>query len=178
MWTPFRSRVVCSTSPTDPMSYTPVDHGCSVPSITSRNDLEGRPHSFDLPPTGWCWVFVNGCQTIAIRARFPAPTPVNGRSMASKVGFRSMARNSRRHFPANTRRLLTRGARPMTNSNHQSETSNPAASASPALEAIVTWLRGLSAADFGELSEALANHDAEKLARFDTRFQTYLYRSG
>lgn len=66
----------------------------------------------------------------------------------------------------------------MTNSNRQSETSNPAASASPDLEAIVTWLRGLSAADFGELSEALANHDTEKLARFDTRFQTYLYRSG
>lgn len=66
----------------------------------------------------------------------------------------------------------------MLNSNRQSETSNPAASASPDLEAIVTWLRGLSAAEFAELSKALANHDAERLARFETRFQTYLYRSG
>jgi hypothetical protein len=46
------------------------------------------------------------------------------------------------------------------------------------MEAIVKWLRGLSPADFGELSEALANHDAEKLARFDTRIQTYIHRSG
>ena len=66
----------------------------------------------------------------------------------------------------------------MLNSNRQSETSSPAATASPDLEAIVTWLRGLSAADFGELSEALAKHDAEKLARFDTRIQTYLHHSG
>jgi len=62
----------------------------------------------------------------------------------------------------------------MLNSNRQSETSNPAASASPDLEAIVTWLRGLSAAEFEELSEAIASHDAERLARFDTRLQTYL----
>jgi len=66
----------------------------------------------------------------------------------------------------------------MTNPNRPSETSSPAASASPDLEAIVKWLQGLSPADFGELSEALANHDAEKLARFDTRVHTYLYRSG
>jgi hypothetical protein len=65
----------------------------------------------------------------------------------------------------------------MLNSNRQS-TSSPAATASLGLEAIVKWLRGLSAADFGELSEALANQNAEKLARFDTRFQTYLDRSG
>ena len=64
---------------------------------------------YGLPPTGWCWVFVNGCQTIAIRAKFATPTPVNGRSTASEMGFRSMARNSRGHFPANTRRLLARG---------------------------------------------------------------------
>jgi hypothetical protein len=65
----------------------------------------------------------------------------------------------------------------MLNSNRQSM-SSPAATASPGLEAIVKWLRGLSASDFGELSEALANQNAEKLARFDTRFQTYLDRSG
>jgi hypothetical protein len=65
----------------------------------------------------------------------------------------------------------------MTNSNRQSGMSNPAATASPDLEAIVKWLRGLSAAEFGELSEALAKHDAEKLGRFETRIQTYLYRS-
>jgi hypothetical protein len=69
------------------------------------------------------------------------------------------------------------GAKPVSNSNRPSETSSPGASASPDMEAIVKWLRGLSAAEFGELSEALANHDAEKLARFDTRIQTYLYRS-
>jgi hypothetical protein len=66
----------------------------------------------------------------------------------------------------------------MPNSNHQSETSSPAESASPDPESIVMWLRGLSAEEFGELSEAIANHDAERLARFDNRFRDYLNRSG
>lgn len=65
----------------------------------------------------------------------------------------------------------------MLNSNRQSETSSPAASAGRDLEAIVKWLRSLSAAEIRELREALANHDAEKLARFDTRFQTCFDRS-
>ena len=65
----------------------------------------------------------------------------------------------------------------MLDPNRQSETSSPAASSSPDLGALVKWLRGLSAAEFEELSEAIANHDAERLARFDTRFQAYLERS-
>jgi len=71
-----------------------------------------------------------------------------------------------------------KGAKPMSNSNRQSVASSSAATPSPDLEAIVKWLRGLSAADFEELSEALTNHNAEKLARFETRIQTISYRSG
>jgi len=71
-----------------------------------------------------------------------------------------------------------KGAKPMSNSNRQSVKSSPAATPSPDLEAIVKWLRGLSPADFKELSEALTNHNAEKLARFETRIQTIPYRSG
>jgi hypothetical protein len=66
----------------------------------------------------------------------------------------------------------------MADSNLQSETSIPAASASRDLEAIVTWLRGLSAEDIRELCEALANHDAERLASFDTRVEACLNRCG
>lgn len=65
----------------------------------------------------------------------------------------------------------------MLDPNLQSEMSSPAASRSPDLGALVRWLRGLSVAELEELSEAIADHDAEKLARFDTRFQAYLDRS-
>jgi hypothetical protein len=63
---------------------------------------------------------------------------------------------------------------PMFKSSHQSETSSPAASASPDLEAVVERLRGLSGAKIRELREAIANHDAENLAGFLTRFQNCL----
>lgn len=66
----------------------------------------------------------------------------------------------------------------MLNSNRQSEMWSPAANASQDLEAIVTWLRRLSGAEITELVEALANHDAETLARFDIRFQACPKRSG
>jgi len=70
-----------------------------------------------------------------------------------------------------------KGARPMLDPNRRSETSSPAASGILDLEALVIWLRGLSAAEFEELSEAIANQDAESLSRFDTRFRTHLGRS-
>jgi len=66
----------------------------------------------------------------------------------------------------------------MSNSNRQSETSSPAANANRDLEAIVKWLRELSAAEIRELREALANHDAETLASFDTKFEACLIRYG
>jgi hypothetical protein len=65
----------------------------------------------------------------------------------------------------------------MLDPDRQSEISSSAASRSPDRDALVKWLRGLSAAELEELAEAIANHDAERLARFDTRLQTYLDRS-
>ena len=65
----------------------------------------------------------------------------------------------------------------MLDPNRRSETSSPAASGIPDLEALVIWLRGLSPTEFEELSEAIANQDAESLSRFDTRFRTHLGRS-
>ena len=64
----------------------------------------------------------------------------------------------------------------MLSSNRQSKTSSPAASANGDLQVIVTWLRSLSSTEIRELREALANHDDEKLAHFDTRFQSCLER--
>ena len=64
----------------------------------------------------------------------------------------------------------------MLSTNRQSKTSSPAASANGDLEVIVMWLRSLTSAEIRELREALANHDDEKLARFDTRFQSCLER--
>ena len=65
----------------------------------------------------------------------------------------------------------------MPDPNRQSEMWSSAASSSPDWEAFAKWLRGLSAAELEELAEAIANHDGERLARFDTRLQTYLDRS-
>ena len=66
----------------------------------------------------------------------------------------------------------------MPNPDRQPEMSSPAAGRSPDREAIVIWLRGLSDAEFEELSEAIADQDTEALARFDTRFKAFLDRSG
>ena len=65
----------------------------------------------------------------------------------------------------------------MLDPDRQPEMSSSAASSSPDWEALVKWLDGLSAAEFEELSEAIANQDAESLSRFDTRFRTHLGRS-
>lgn len=66
----------------------------------------------------------------------------------------------------------------MLNSNRQTDTSSPVASATPSLEIIEKWLRGLSGAEIRELGEALAHRRAECLARFRIRFQAWLERSG
>jgi hypothetical protein len=65
----------------------------------------------------------------------------------------------------------------MPDPNRQSEMPSSAASSSPDWEAFAKWLRGLSAAELEEFAEAIANHDGDRLARFDTRLQTYLDRS-
>jgi len=65
----------------------------------------------------------------------------------------------------------------MLDPDRQPEMSSSAASSSPDWEALVKWLDGLSAAELEELAEAIANHDGERLARFDTSLQTYLDRS-
>ena len=62
----------------------------------------------------------------------------------------------------------------MFKSSHQSETSSPAASASPDLEAIVEWLGAQSSAEIRGLREAIANYNADNLAGFLTRFQNCL----
>ena len=61
----------------------------------------------------------------------------------------------------------------MPHPKRRSETSIPMASSRPELEALVIWMRGLSAAEFEELSEAIVNQDVETLSRFDTRFRAY-----
>jgi hypothetical protein len=61
--------------------------------------------------------------------------------------------------------------------NRRAETSSPTASSRPELEVLVMWMRGLSAAEFEELSDAIANQDVESLSRFDTKFKTYRDRS-
>jgi hypothetical protein len=66
----------------------------------------------------------------------------------------------------------------MLNLNRQSESSSPAAGENRELDAILNWLRGLSAAEMSELSEALATHNVEILTRFETRFQDCLNPSG
>ena len=66
----------------------------------------------------------------------------------------------------------------MPDPDRQPETSSPAEGSSPDPEAIVIWLRGLSDAEFEELSDAIANQDTDALARFDTRFKAFLNRSG
>ena len=66
----------------------------------------------------------------------------------------------------------------MPNPDRQPEMSSPAADGSPDPESIVIWLRGLSDAEFEELSEAIAHRDTETLDRFDTRFKAFLDRSG
>jgi hypothetical protein len=66
----------------------------------------------------------------------------------------------------------------MPDPDRQPEMSSPAAGSSPDPEAIVIWLRGLSDADFEELSDAIADQDTETLARFDARFKAFLNRSG
>jgi len=66
----------------------------------------------------------------------------------------------------------------MPNPDRQPEMSSSAADSSPDPESIVIWLRGLSDAEFEELSEAIAHRDAETLDRFDTRFKAFLDRSG
>ena len=65
----------------------------------------------------------------------------------------------------------------MLDPDRLSKTSSRAASSGPETEALVIWLRGLSAADFEELSEAIASNDVESLSRFDARFRTYRDRS-
>lgn len=62
--------------------------------------------------------------------------------------------------------------------DRQSESSSPTANAGRDLDAIVNWLRGLSTAEMTELSEAMANGDAEILARFHSRFEACLKLSG
>ncbi|MEO8008618.1 MAG: hypothetical protein ABI728_08880 [Betaproteobacteria bacterium] len=66
----------------------------------------------------------------------------------------------------------------MFNTDRQSEMSSPAANAGRDLDATVKWLRELSPTEMNELREALANQDAEKLSRHDTRFEACLNRSG
>ena len=66
----------------------------------------------------------------------------------------------------------------MFDANRQSKMSSPAATASRDLDVIVKWLRELSAAEIKELSEALANHDALRLARYETWFEACHNRSG
>ena len=66
----------------------------------------------------------------------------------------------------------------MFNANRQSRVSSRAATAGRDLDAIVKWLRELSAAEIKELSEALANRDAERLARYETWFEACHNRSG
>ena len=69
-----------------------------------------------------------------------------------------------------------KGARPMPHTNRPTETSSPKTS-NPELEALVIWMRSLSAAEFEELSEAIANQDVENLSRFDAKFKAFRYRS-
>jgi len=66
----------------------------------------------------------------------------------------------------------------MLNSNRQTEKSSPVASATPGLETIEKWLRGLTGAEIQELGEALGHRNAECLARFHIRFQAWLERTG
>ena len=81
-----------------------------LPQLSHRlHDWDGKSHSFHSPPTGWCRAFVKGCQTIVINARFVGPALENRLSMPSEWGCRSMARNSRGHFPVKTPFLLTKG---------------------------------------------------------------------
>ena len=61
--------------------------------------------------------------------------------------------------------------------NRQPETPSPKAGSRPELEELVIWMRGLSAAEFEELSEAISNQDVETLSRFDTKFKAYRVRS-
>lgn len=98
--------------------------------------------------------------------------------MASEMGFLFAGTKFAGALPCLNTMASHEGARPMLNSNRQSEMWSPAANASQDLEAIVTWLRRLSGAEITELVEALANHDAETLARFDIRFQACPKRSG
>ena len=64
----------------------------------------------------------------------------------------------------------------MLNSNRQ--TVRPEASPNRELEAIVEWLRGLSAEELDEFRQALASHNAERLVRFHTNFRAWSKRSG
>jgi hypothetical protein len=62
----------------------------------------------------------------------------------------------------------------MNESNGVPERSGPAVNADQNLDATVRWLRGLSAAEMGQLRQAIADHDAESLAMFAIRFATCL----
>lgn len=66
----------------------------------------------------------------------------------------------------------------MLSNKQQAETSSAAAGASPGLEMIEKWLRGLPAHEIKALGEALANRDEERLTRFRVRFHAWLERTG
>ena len=75
------------------------------------------------------------------------------------------------------RKASLKGGKPMPDPNRRSETSSLRASSSPELELLVIWMRGLSAEEFEELSEAIASQDVEILSRFDAKFKAYRGRS-
>jgi hypothetical protein len=66
----------------------------------------------------------------------------------------------------------------MLNFNRHAAQRVPVATASPALETIERWLRGLTGTEIRELGQALTHRNAECLARFHIRFQAWLERTG
>src|SRR5260221_563311 len=118
------------------MSHTPVDRDCPVPSITSSERSRGQTPFIRVAADRMVLGLRQGLSERRHQREVFSACPCQSAFNGRRKGLQFDGTNFAWALSCQNAMASQEGARPMLNSNRQSETSSPAATASPDLEAI------------------------------------------